>query len=133
MSRHAQQQPPDTLARQFERFARQESCNSSPLYARLSWGIAADAAMLALAAYVRPGQPVPNLFLAAVHFLLLKGTQHPLLAFYPSVCGASLSGTTCRREDPYPVFRSFCLRYSGEIRNLVSTRLVQTNFVVPLG
>jgi hypothetical protein len=129
MARHAQQPPLDALARQFERFARQESCNSSPLYARLSSGIAADTAMLALAAYARAGQPVPNLFLAAVHFLLLKRTHHPLSAFYPSVCGTSRSETTCRREDPYPIFRSFCLQYSGEIRDLVSTRLVQTNEV----
>src|SRR5438270_9820551 len=39
------------------------------------------------------------------------------------ICGAPLSGTTCRREDPYPTFRSFCLQYSGEIRDRKSTRL----------
>jgi len=59
-----------------------------------------------------------------VHFLLLKGTKHPVSAFYPN-----LSGVAHRTDDPYPSFRSFCLERAADIRRLISLRLVQTNEV----
>jgi hypothetical protein len=111
------------LAQRFERFARRE-CHVSPLYERLSLGIAHDPELLDIAARAQPGQPVPNLFLAAVHFLLLRGVQHPLAAFYPS-----LSAITPPSADPYPSFRAFCLEHRGQLLELISTRLVQTNEV----
>jgi len=61
----------DRMAGRFVRFAAQEACDSSPLYARLSRAIADDPEMLALAAHARPGQPVPHLLFAAVQYLLL--------------------------------------------------------------
>jgi hypothetical protein len=112
----------ETLAKRFEQFGRRETVQSSPLYTRLSLGIANDPELLALATHARAGQPVPNLLLAAVHFLLLKGLRHSLAAFYPSVSGASRAS-----GDPYPYFRSFCLEHQGEIRMLIAHRLVQTN------
>jgi hypothetical protein len=111
------------LAQRFVRFARRE-CHVSPLYERLSLGIAHDPELLDIAARARTGQPVPNLFLAAVHFLLLRGVQHPLAAFYPS-----LSAGTPPSADPYPSFRAFSLRHRAEVLELISTRLVQTNEV----
>jgi hypothetical protein len=113
----------DALAQRFERFARRE-CHVSPLYERLSFGIAQDPELLGIAAHAQSGQPVPNLFLAAVHFLLLQDRQHPLAAFYPS-----LSPATPLAADPYPSFRSFCLEHRGRILELLSVRLVQTNEV----
>ncbi|MFQ5962440.1 MAG: DUF2332 domain-containing protein, partial [Candidatus Methylomirabilales bacterium] len=114
----------EPLSQRFKRFAKQECRNSSPLYERLSAGIAGDPEILSLAAHAPTGQPAPNLLLGAVHFLLLQGTQHPLSAFYPSLSEAShLAG------DPYPLFRSFCLEQSNKIRKLISSRLVQTNEV----
>jgi hypothetical protein len=113
----------DELSQRFERFARRE-CHVSPLYERLSLGIAHDPELLTIAAQAKPGQPVPNLFLAAVHFLLLTGVQAPLAAFYPS-----LSSTPASSADPYPSFRAFCLEHREEILGLISTRLVQTNEV----
>jgi len=141
----------DTLSRRFERFATLETGGSSPLYERLCLGIAHDPDMLALAAQAR-SQPVPNLFLAAVHYLLLKGVPHPLAAFYPSVsphppapspeAEQRASGEGESRAplvkaakgsqphgDPYPHFRAFCLEHRDAIMNLISTRLVQTNEV----
>lgn len=112
----------DSLGRRFERFAQLEVHDISPLYERLSLGVAADPEMLALAAHARRGQPVPNLFFAAVHLLLLKGTEHPIAAFYPS-----LAEVPAGNEDPYPYFRAFCLEHSEEITRLISGRLVQTN------
>lgn len=111
------------LAQRFERFARRE-CHVSPLYERLSLGIAGDPELLAIAAQAPPGQPVPNLLLATVHFLLLRGAQHPLAAFYPS-----LSPGIPRSADPYPSFRAFCLEHRAEMLGLLSTHLVQTNEV----
>src|SRR5687768_16842682 len=105
-------QPAD-LARRFETFARVECHGSSPLYERLASAVAADADLLALAASCRPGQPAPNLFLGAVHALLLGGASHPLAAFYPSVTPAP--NTTA---DPVPAFRDFCLTRAGAIRPL---------------
>jgi len=113
----------DDLSRRFERFARRE-CHVSPLYERLSLCIADDAELLAIAARAKSGQPVPNLFLGAVHFLLLGGVQHPLAHFYPSS-----PPTASSSADPYPSFRAFCQEYREDILELISNRLVQTNEV----
>jgi Uncharacterized protein conserved in bacteria (DUF2332) len=111
----------DDLSRRIERFAWRE-CHVSPLYERLSLGIADDPELLATAAQAKSGQPVPNLFLGAVHFLLLGGVQHPIAHFYPSIPPTATSSA-----DPYPSFRAFCLQYRHDILELISSRLVQTN------
>lgn len=112
------------LSESFESFAREIYRDSSPLYERLSYGVAADPEILSLAAHAR-NTPVSHLLFAAVHFLLLKGTRHPLSAFYPSIDG----GFPSKSEDPYPYFRTFCLEHKDEIRTLISFHLVQTNEV----
>jgi hypothetical protein len=114
----------ETLSEVFERFARDEFYSSSPLYERLSKGVAQDAELLALAAQCRKGERIPNLLFAAVHYLLLKGISHPLKRFYKS-----LGGYFDSREDPFPDFRSFCLEQFERIRALVAVRMVQTNEV----
>ena len=114
----------ETLSWVFERFAREECYNSSPLYERISLSIAKDAELLSLATHVRTGERIPNLLLAAVHFLLLRGTKHPVARFYES-----LSRAPERYKDPYPNFRSFCLEHEGEISKLIACRSVQTNEV----
>ena len=101
------------LAQRFDRFAQRE-CRVSPLYERLSRGIAHDPGVLSIAVHAREGQPVPNLFLAAVHYLLLKGVEHPLTAFY-----ASLSHVISQTDDPYPSFRVFCFEHAEEIQRRV--------------
>jgi hypothetical protein len=114
----------EELSQIFERSANEEFHNSSPLYEHLSLAIAKDPQMLSLAAHCRKGERAPNLFFAAVHLLLLKGTRYPLSLYYQGLSGSSL-GT----DDPYPTFRSFCLEYDEEIRSLISARMVQTNEV----
>src|SRR5256886_12472437 len=64
----------EELSQIFERSANEEFHNSSPLYEHLSLAIAKDPEMLSLAAHCRKGERAPNLFFAAVHLLLLKGT-----------------------------------------------------------
>jgi hypothetical protein len=115
----------ETLARRFQRFGERECLPASPLYSRLAAGIAADADLLAIAATAQ-AQPVPNLFLAAVHFLLLKGAKHPLAAFYPGIGHGSHAPAI---GDPFTSFRTFCLEYAGPIEQLLTTRRVQTNEV----
>ncbi|GER90811.1 hypothetical protein KDW_49730 [Dictyobacter vulcani] len=113
----------ENLARQFQVFAQRESdVNPSPLYSILARNVAKDSTMLTLASHARPGQPVPNIFFAAVHYLLLSGTQHPLAAFYPS-----LTALPAKLIGVYPIFRAFCQQYEDQLREIISTRRVQTN------
>ena len=99
------------LAERFTRFAAAECRGVSPLYRRLAEGVALDPEILEIAARTRPGQPVPNALLAAVHALLLAGVADPLAAHYPSV-----SSRPAPLEDPYPLFRAFCLAHCGDRR-----------------
>ena len=113
----------DSLSRWFREFAERDARGYSPLYEKVCLGVADDAEVLALAAGAH-GPPYPNVLLAAVHYLLLGGADHPLRHFYPSV-----SQTSVRDDDPYPYFRRFCLEHQDAIRDLIVTRRVQTNEV----
>ena len=110
------------FSQRFKACAELECQNSSPLYEHLSHGIAADEEVLALAAYCRKGQPAPNLFLGAVHFLLLQEVAHPLAQFYPD-----LSDSAAQSDAAYPAFREFCLSHRTQLIEIISSRLVQTN------
>ncbi|GHO82050.1 DUF2332 domain-containing protein [Dictyobacter formicarum] len=115
----------DDLAYHFRRFADRESeADFSPLYAMLARNISMDPDVLRLARLARADQPVPNLLLGAVHYLLLSGVQHPLAAFYPS-----LTSIPRRSRDLYPAFRAFCQAYDEQIADIISSRIVQTNEV----
>jgi hypothetical protein len=114
----------DQVSRQFKSFAAKKCRNSCPLYERLSLEIAEDRELLALAAHA--GDPVPNLFLAAVHFLLLMETDHPLAAFYPDI---STLRSALPTTDSYPLFRSYCLDNKQNLTKIISERTVQTNEV----
>jgi hypothetical protein len=95
---------------------------ASPLYERLAYRIAGDPSLLALAAHAPPHQLAVNLLFAAVHYLLLRGSDDPLTLFY-----ADLVRKPNLQDDAYPVFRAFCLEHAVEIGALVSSRRVQTN------
>ena len=111
------------LAQVFKRFSEETYLGSSPLYAALSNGVANDIDVLGIASSAR-GRPVPNLLFAAVHYLLLGGADSTLSSFYPS-----LTLDPRPNSDAYPHFREFCLTHESAIRELLSTRLVQTNEV----
>jgi hypothetical protein len=96
---------------------------NAPLYVRLSEGIGGDLELRALAETARPGQPPANMILAAAHFLLLRGAQHPLRDFYPNLTDKIADG------DPFPAFRDFVAQHREEIAQLVSTRVTNTNEV----
>lgn len=105
----------------FIRFAEKECLNVSPFYYELSTKIAADEALLNLAAFCRQGQPMPNLFLGAVHFLLLKKPSTELATFYPSI------NSSPKSKLPFDLFKEFCIANAESIKAILATKIVQTN------
>lgn len=97
---------------------------TSPLYRSLCRTVACDDRLLDLASRGRPGQYPTFLFLGAVHRLLLRGADHPLAAYFPSV-----SRETRPASGAGEALRSFCTRYEAELVELIGSRLVQTNHV----
>ncbi|MDQ5825152.1 MAG: DUF2332 domain-containing protein [Chloroflexota bacterium] len=115
------------MAERFRRIAKEQFEGYSPLYEQLALSITDDPEVLALAGGVEHGEQVaPLLLLGSVHYLLLKGTEHPLAAYYPSVAGYDRKP---QEGDPYPAFREFVLQNRAEVERLVQTGIVQTNEV----
>ncbi len=98
---------------------------SSPLYRELSGVVAADDYLIELAAHAREGQVPTFVFFGAVHALLLGGVQHSLADYYPSLRG----DRALPPQNAGPALLSFAHDYAQDIRDIVSTRLVQTNQV----
>ena len=67
------------------------------------------------------GREDTQLVLAALQYLVLKGTRHPVAQFYKD--------GSAPIDDPYPDFRAFCLEHAATIKALITTRMVQTNEV----
>lgn len=97
---------------------------SSPLYARICRGIADDPDVLALAEQVPDDRWPPHVTLSAVHFLLLRGADHSLATFYPSVADDPRDPS-----DVYPHFHDFCVEHADDLRPILRTRRTQTNAV----
>lgn len=93
----------------------------SPLYARLVEVTASSQELMAVIQQIRH-RPPPNVYLAAIHFLLMEGHDPELEAFYPSLV-----------EQPRPVdrvglvFTRFVLENQEAIIHLANTRYTQTN------
>lgn len=114
----------EDLSKKFVSFAEKECKGSSQLYEYLSREISRDDELLHICEQVRNGQPVPNLFLGAVHFLLLKGFDHPLKEYYPSIVSNPKT-----YQESFIAFKEFCREYENEIVSIIKTRIVQTNEV----
>lgn len=112
------------LAERFYNFANRECKGSSDLYEYLSLKIAHDAEMLELSSNAKEGQPVPNLFLGAVHYLLLKGNEHALKEFYPSMVQHPR-----KIKESFIPFKEFSNFYRDEIISILKNKIVQTNEV----
>jgi hypothetical protein len=106
-------------------FAGEAQRLNAPLYVRLAEGVAGDEELRALAQNVRPGQPRANMLLGAVHFVLLRGAQHPLRAFYPNLGGT----LTPADSDPFPAFRDFVFAHRDAVASLIANRITNTNEV----
>lgn len=113
----------DKIKNQFLAFANTECKDNSELYYQLSIEISKDEELLRIAHFSKEGQPVANLFLASVHFLLLKNQDHQLAKFYPSISGKST------KEIPFILFKKFCLTHEAAIKKIISAKIVQTNVI----
>lgn len=112
------------LKERFKQFAKNECENSSGLYEYLSLKIAEDEEILDLCSFAEGGQPIPNLLLGSIHYLLMNGNHHPLKEYYPSL----VEGPK-KVEDSYPYFQDFSKKFRNEIIQLLQTKIVQTNEV----
>ena len=97
----------------------------SPLYARYADGVGAHEDMRAFAAQAKKGQPAANMLFASVHYLLLRGADHPLKRFYPHLGGTALA----EKEDPVPDFIDFVRQHRDALAPLIATRVTNTNEV----
>ncbi|MFD1021095.1 DUF2332 domain-containing protein [Thalassobacillus hwangdonensis] len=113
-----------SAAERFYNFAVSECKGSSDLYRELSLQISEDRDLLQLSLSAREGQPIPNLLLGSVHYLLLKGYDHKLREYYPSI-------TDNARQDNqlFAAFKNFCQENLEELTFLMKNKLVQTNEV----
>ena len=114
----------DIVSRAFKAFAERECKGISLLYEDLSLRIARDDELLELCGNAQERQPIPNLLFGAVHYLLLRGSDHPLKEFYPSIVDHPKL-----HKESFPYFKDFCLEYRKAIILILKTRLVQTNEV----
>lgn len=112
------------LSERFKNFSKLECRGSSELYEYLSIEISENDELLELCMNSREGQPVPNLLLGAVHYLLLRGEEHALKEYYPSI-----TKNPREIEDSFVHFKDFCQVYKDEIISLLKSKLVQTNEV----
>ena len=110
-------QPTSELGRIWDWFADTSCRVYSPLYDRICRAAARDEEVLDLVRAAPEEAHLPNVLLAAVHFLLLNGLDHPLAAVY--------SGSSA--ADPWPRFREICFAHRAEITALMETRRTNTN------
>lgn len=110
------------MSQWFQRFSEQTS--GSPMYHFLSAQVSCDSELLHLANDADPKQPAPNLFFAAVHFLLMQNPLEELSRYYPS-----LGGTFEATPRMFKCFETFCRKFGSEISEILKVRLVQTNEV----
>ena len=75
----------EPLSEQFSGFAAVVERDGGITYATICRGVADDEEVLALLSRAPLPQRRPLLLLAAVHYLLLSGSTHPLAAFYDTV------------------------------------------------
>lgn len=105
-------------------FLRECERADAPLYVQIIRGVGQDDEMKEIASHVKRGQPMANILLAAVHFLLLRGAKHPLRRFYPN-----LNGGQSLDEDAFPAFRDFVLTHRQETGELIANGVTNTNEV----
>jgi hypothetical protein len=120
----------EPLADHFRGFAAVVERDGGSTYPAICRSVADDDVLLSLLNGAPLPQRRPLLLLAAVHFLLLSGTEHSLAAFYDTVAivrgipSAPLPG-----DDVAAAFADFCHLHRAAIERLVATRSTQTNEV----
>lgn len=113
----------DNAIQSFRTF--KEKCSdASPFYEYLTSEILKDEDILELSVNVKEDQPIADTFLGAVHYILIRGVDHSLALYYPSI-----SDRPKPVEEMYPHFVDFCTIYRGELVSLMKRKHIQTNEV----
>lgn len=111
----------EKLKNWFRIFADNECKEVSPFYYSLSNKISLSDELIDIASYCKQGQPMPNLFFAAVHYLLICNPSQELAKYYPSLKSDYL------KNLPFQLFIEFCLKHKEAIIEIEQTKIVQTN------
>ncbi len=109
--------PVDTLADLWAWFADHQFRGYSPLYERIARAVSTSTEVLRLQREAPPEAHLPPVLLAAAHFLLLDGLEHPLGDVYAGRSSA----------DPGPLFLGLCREHHDALSALLQVRRVQTN------
>jgi hypothetical protein len=116
------------LAEHFLAFADTVERDGGITYATISRAVADDDEVLSLLDGAPLMQRRPLLLFAAVHFLLLSGSDDPLAGYYDTVglvrarpAGPAPSG------DLAAAFAAFCRAHRAELERLIANRTTQTN------
>jgi len=109
----------DALADLWTWFADTQCGLYSPLYDRVCRTVAESDEVLDMVRPAPAAAHLPNVLLAAVHYLILSGLDHPLAGVY--------AGESDR--DPGPLFVDVCLTNRVAIAELLQTRHTNTNEV----
>jgi hypothetical protein len=119
------------MADNFRAFADVVDRDGCPTYAAICRSVADDSDVLSLLDAAAPAQQRPLLLLAAVHFLLLSGDDHPLGQFYDTVASVRAlpydADAAARHGDVATVFTDFCTARRSQLEELIATRTTQTN------
>jgi hypothetical protein len=113
----------------FRAFATVVERDGGTTYPAICRGVADNTEILSLLDIAPVAQRRPLLLLAAVHFLLLSGAEHPLAAYYDTVALVRGLSADPPDEDVTPVFIDFCRVHRAELELLIGTRRTQTNEV----
>ena len=119
----------EPLADHFRGFAAVVERDGGTTYPAICRSVADDDNLLSLLDGAPLPQRRPLLLLAAVHFLLLSGMEHPLAAFYDTVAAVRGIPSAPSPGDAAAAFADFCHQHRAEVERLVATRSTQTNEV----
>jgi hypothetical protein len=110
------------LATWWRTFAEQECRGYSPLYERICLAVAADDDILDLACAAPPFGRQPNVLLAVVHDLVLRGVDHPLREVYERAgAGEAVA------DDADARFCDLVHQHVDEVARQLSFRRTNTN------
>jgi hypothetical protein len=117
------------LADHFRGLAATVERDGGVIYPAICRGVADDARVLSLLDGTPLPQRRPLLLLAAVHFLLLSGVEHPLAAHYDTVADVRGTPFDPSAADVSAVFTAFCEEHRRQLEKVIATRTTQTNEV----
>ena len=117
------------LADHFRGLAATVERDGGLIYPAICRGVADDARVLSLLDNTPLPQRRPLLLLAAVHFLLLSGVDHPLAKHYDTVAQVRGTPFDASADDVSDVFTAFCQEHRRELEQVIANRTTQTNEV----